>query len=114
MSYLLPDVLERFEPEGRIVPVVFDSPHSGCTYPRDFDHRIDRIHLRQTEDAFVDELFADAPGMGATLLRAPVWRRGSEDQNRSVEGWASADQAAFGNASDTSNPGSPPSLMLAL
>jgi N-formylglutamate amidohydrolase len=84
MSYLLADVLERFEPEGRIVPVVFDSPHSGRIYPRDFGHRIDRIYLRQTEDAFVDELFADAPGMGATLLCA-LFPRSYVDLNRSSD-----------------------------
>ena len=63
MSYLVPDVLERFEPEGHIVPVVFDSPHSGSIYPRDFGHRIDRIRLRQTEDAFIDELFGVGPAL---------------------------------------------------
>ncbi len=84
MSYLIPDVLERFEPEGRIVPVVFDSPHSGSIYPRDFGHCIDRIYLRQTEDAFIDELFADAPGLGATLLCA-LFPRSYVDPNRSPD-----------------------------
>ena len=84
MSYLVPDVLERFEPEGQIVPVVFDSPHSGSIYPRDFGHRIDRIRLRQTEDAFIDELFADAPGMGAVLLCA-LFPRSYVDPNRSPD-----------------------------
>ena len=84
MRYLLADVFERFEPEGRIVPVVFDSPHSGHSYPRDFGHRIDRIHLRHTEDAFVDELFADAPGRGAMLLCA-LFPRSYVDLNRSPD-----------------------------
>ncbi|TFH50600.1 MAG: N-formylglutamate amidohydrolase [Lysobacterales bacterium] len=84
MSYLIPDVLERFDPEERIAPVVFDSPHSGNIYPDDFGHRIDRIHLRQTEDAFIDELFADAPGNGATLLCA-LFPRSYVDPNRSPD-----------------------------
>ena len=84
MSYLVPDVLERFEPEGRIVPVIFDSPHSGSVYPDDFGHCIDRIHLRRTEDAFIDELFGDAPGKGASLLCA-LFARSYVDPNRSPD-----------------------------
>ena len=84
MSFLIPDVLERFDPEGRVAPVVFDSPHSGNIYPDDFGHCIDRISLRQTEDAFIDELFADAPGQGATLLHA-LFPRSYVDPNRSPD-----------------------------
>jgi len=84
MSFLIPDVLERFDPQGRVAPVVFDSPHSGNVYPDDFGHCIDRMHLRQTEDAFIDELFADAPGRGATLLHA-LFPRSYVDPNRSPD-----------------------------
>lgn len=84
MSYLLPDVLARFDPEGRPAPVVFDSPHSGNIYPDDFGHCIERIYLRQTEDAFIDELFADAPAHGATLLCA-LFPRSYVDPNRSPD-----------------------------
>ena len=84
MRYLLPDVLERFDPQGRFAPVVFDSPHSGSVYPDDFGHCIDRIHLRRTEDAFIDELFGDAPAMGATLLCA-LFARSYVDPNRSCD-----------------------------
>ena len=84
MSHLVPDILERFDPEGRLAPVVFDSPHSGSIYPDDFGHCIDRIHLRQTEDAFIDELFAEAPRRGATLLCA-LFPRSYVDPNRSPE-----------------------------
>jgi N-formylglutamate deformylase len=84
MSYLLPDVLERFDAQARIAPVVFDSPHSGNIYPDDFGHRIEHIHLRRTEDAFIDELFGDAPAMGATLLRA-LFPRSYVDPNRSPD-----------------------------
>lgn len=84
MIYLIPDVLERIEPDAGFAPVVFDSPHSGNVYPDDFGHAIDRIHLRRTEDAFVDELFADAPAKGATLLRA-LFPRSYVDPNRSPD-----------------------------
>lgn len=84
MIYLIPDVLERIEPDAGFAPVVFDSPHSGNVYPDDFGHAIDRIHLRRTEDAFVDELFADAPAKGATLLRA-LFPRSYVDANRSPD-----------------------------
>ena len=81
MSNLVPDVLERLDPTANAAPVVFDSPHSGNIYPEDFGHCIGRIHLRRTEDAFVDELFADAPGKGATLVRA-LFPRSYIDPNR--------------------------------
>jgi len=84
MSLLIPDVLERFDPEGELAPVVFDSPHSGNVYPDDFGHSIDRMRLRRTEDAFIDELFSDAPGRGATLLCA-LFPRSYVDPNRSPD-----------------------------
>lgn len=84
MSYLIAEVLERFDPVERVAPVVFDSPHSGNIYPEDFGHCIDRLHLRRTEDAFIDELFSDAPGKGATLLCA-LFPRSYVDPNRSPD-----------------------------
>ena len=84
MSYLIAEVLERFDPVERVAPVVFDSPHSGNIYPEDFGHCIDRLHLRRTEDAFIDALFADAPGKGATLLCA-LFPRSYVDPNRSPD-----------------------------
>lgn len=84
MSNLVPDVLERRDPTADAAPVVFDSPHSGDIYPEDFGHCIDRIHLRRTEDAFVDELFAEAPGKGATLVRA-LFPRSYIDPNRAPD-----------------------------
>lgn len=84
MPYVISNVLERFEPDSSFVPVVFDSPHSGNVYPEDFAHSIERIHLRRTEDAFIDELFADAPRHGATLLCA-LFPRSYVDPNRSPD-----------------------------
>ena len=59
-------------PAGASGPVIFASPHSGRDYPADFvaAARLDPMSLRRSEDSFVDELFADAPGYGAPLLAA--------------------------------------------
>jgi len=53
-------------------PLIFVSPHSGADYPAAFvaASRLDAVALRGSEDAFVDELFAAAPQLGAPLLAA--------------------------------------------
>lgn len=64
-------------------PILFTSPHSGHAYPEAMleDMRVPLMALRQTEDAFVEELFADAPKFGATLVFAN-YARGYVDLNR--------------------------------
>ncbi|MBI2769847.1 MAG: N-formylglutamate amidohydrolase [Burkholderiales bacterium] len=62
-------------------PVLLDSPHSGTHYPPSFGHACPRALLRQTEDAFVDEIFGFGPGLGATLVRA-TFPRSFIDANR--------------------------------
>lgn len=59
-------------PVRQTVPIVFASPHSGNHYPAEFlaQSRLDPHALRKSEDSFVDELFAAAPGFGAPLLAA--------------------------------------------
>lgn len=66
----LEDVLTRRAPTGAPVPVVLDSPHSGTRDPDDFRPAAPAEALRQTRDAFVDEIFGAAPGLGAVLLAA--------------------------------------------
>lgn len=70
----------------RAVPVIFASPHSGREYPAEFvaAARLDAHGLRRSEDSFVDELFADAPSLGAPLLAA-TFPRAFCDPNR--EAW---------------------------
>src|SRR5438874_2809167 len=65
-------VLDLREPVARRLPLVLASPHSGSEYPADFvaASRLDPLALRQSEDSFVDELFAGAPLLGAPLLSA--------------------------------------------
>ena len=74
---------EILEPAEQTVPVVFASPHSGRDYTPGFltESRLDAVTLRRSEDAFVDEIFAAAPGAGAPLLRAH-FPRAYVDPNR--------------------------------
>ncbi|MBI1181886.1 MAG: N-formylglutamate amidohydrolase [Alphaproteobacteria bacterium] len=71
------------EPARQAAPLVFSSPHSGRHYPADFvaASRLDALTLRASEDAYVDELFAEAPKHGAPLLQA-VYARAWLDVNR--------------------------------
>lgn len=59
-------------PERLGIPYIFNSPHSGRVYPRAFlaASRLDATALRKSEDSFVEELFASAPGLGAPLMHA--------------------------------------------
>ncbi len=66
--------------------VVFASPHSGNLYPPDFvaASQLDELALRSSEDAFVDDLFGDAPRHGAPLLAA-LAPRAYVDVNRAAD-----------------------------
>ncbi len=70
---------EILAPADQRLPFVFNSPHSGVCYPQSFldASRLDRLTIRRSEDAFVDELFAGVVPIGAPLLRAhfpaPIW-----------------------------------------
>jgi N-formylglutamate amidohydrolase len=76
------NVVERIDPDITAIPLVLDSPHSGCIYPEDFGSRLPRIALRHTEDAFIDDLFGAGPEFGATMVRA-LFPRSYIDPNRS-------------------------------
>jgi N-formylglutamate amidohydrolase len=67
-------------------PFVFSSPHSGRDYPARFlaESQLDALAIRSSEDAFVDELFADAPACGAPLIAARV-PRAFIDLNRACD-----------------------------
>lgn len=60
------------EPATQTIPFVFNSPHSGSVYPPDFlaASNLDTLAIRRSADHFVDELFGDAPELGAPLLVA--------------------------------------------
>ena len=78
--------LDLRRPCSRVLPLVVASPHSGSHYPAQFvaASRLDPMALRRSEDAFVDEIFAAAPGLGAPLLAAR-FPRAYLDVNR--EAW---------------------------
>lgn len=78
------DAVRIHGPSGAAIPLVFDSPHSGSIYPADFDHAIDRMTLRRSEDAHVEELFRGATDHGATLLHA-LFPRCYIDPNRNSD-----------------------------
>lgn len=63
---------ETIRPRRVMAPLVFNSAHSGRDYPERFlaMTRLDHLSIRQSEDAFVDELFQRAPHLGAPLIRA--------------------------------------------
>jgi N-formylglutamate amidohydrolase len=63
------EILEPAELRG---PVAFNSPHSGCVYPRAFlaTARLDLTTLRRSEDCFVDELLTGVVTRGHPLMRA--------------------------------------------
>ncbi|CDZ38340.1 N-formylglutamate amidohydrolase [Neorhizobium galegae bv. officinalis] len=60
------------EPATQTIPFVFNSPHSGSFYPPEFlaESDLDSLAIRRSADHYVDELFADAPELGAPLLLA--------------------------------------------
>ncbi|WP_174799927.1 N-formylglutamate amidohydrolase [Microvirga aerophila] len=60
------------EPPAQSVPFIFNVPHAGAVYPASFlaESRLDAMALRRSEDAFVDELFAEVPSLGAPLMTA--------------------------------------------
>jgi N-formylglutamate deformylase len=64
------DVLTIFQSKSTTLPLVFDSPHSGKTYPPDFNFSCDFKILQSAEDNFVDDLFASCTDHGASFLCA--------------------------------------------
>jgi N-formylglutamate deformylase len=74
------NVLSVTAPVSEWIPVVLDSPHSGCNYPQDFDVAVQMEVLRTGEDTFVDQLF---PGpVNGALMVAAEFPRTYIDPNR--------------------------------
>jgi len=59
-------------PADQRVPFVFNSPHSGRTYPKSLRDasRLNDLDIRRSEDVLVDQLFASVVAIGAPLLAA--------------------------------------------
>jgi len=62
---------EITEPGIWRAPVIFNSPHSGSVYPREFlaASRIDEATLRRSEDSFMDEIVGDLVERGFPVVR---------------------------------------------
>lgn len=73
-------------PKRRETCVVFASPHSGRAYPQTFLAKsvLDERTIRTSEDAFVDDLLAVVPTLGAPLLAAKA-PRAYLDLNRGAD-----------------------------
>jgi N-formylglutamate amidohydrolase len=89
MSPHAPEIVLPYElslPRRQSAPLVLASPHSGRAYAPDLlaMSQLDELTLRQSEDCFVDELFADAPGLGVPLLAA-TFPRVFLDANREAD-----------------------------
>ena len=64
-------------------PLLLDSPHSGVTYPADFNYSCDLATLRQAEDTHVEKLYDFAPGLGVAWVEA-LFPRAYLDANRNT------------------------------
>lgn len=62
---------EIVEPAKWRAPIIFNSPHSGSTYPDEFlaASRIDLPTLRRSEDSFMDELIGHLSTRGFPTVR---------------------------------------------
>ncbi len=62
---------EISEPAQWRAPIIFNSPHSGSVYPREFlsASRIDIVALRRSEDSFMDELIGGLSDRGFPVVR---------------------------------------------
>ncbi len=78
--------IDLVKPAVPTTPVIFTSPHSGRLYPVELlsRARLGEHELRQSEDSYVDLLFADVPRAGAPLLKAN-FPRAYVDVNRSPD-----------------------------
>ncbi len=77
-----PNVLTLLGFNTQSCPLVFDSPHSGTIYPKDFNHNSNFELVRMGEDTHVHELFGNCVEKGCILLQAE-FPRSYIDPNRS-------------------------------
>ncbi len=85
LKSLLAEPFQILRPQIQTLPFVFASGHSGRRYPESLiaQSRLDRLTLRRSEDAFVDELFAGVVGLGAPMIAA-LFPRAYCDVNRGI------------------------------
>lgn len=80
------DVYRILRPLRQDTAVIFASPHSGRDYDPAFvaQTTLDAHSIRSSEDAYIDQLFGDAPLFGAPLMAANV-PRAFIDMNRAPD-----------------------------
>ncbi|NCC21308.1 MAG: N-formylglutamate amidohydrolase [Alphaproteobacteria bacterium] len=78
-----PGIYELSWPSSPL-PLIFDSPHSGRTYPKDFHYTCQSAIIEKAEDRYVDRLFEHVTEYGATLLSA-LFPRSYIDVNRAED-----------------------------
>lgn len=68
--------VELTPPKTEPTPVLVEVPHSGLQIPPEVDLELDAspLSVLRDSDIYVDQLYADAPNFGATLLVARVSR----------------------------------------
>lgn len=81
-------------PSEPAVPLILDSPHSGSVYPPDFRPARPMAQVRGAEDFAVDQLFADAVGLGVPLFKA-LFPRIYVDVNRAQSDIVPASVAGY-------------------
>src|ERR1700758_3072976 len=76
---VMPELQDEFDPPFEALepaecrgPLLFNSPHSGRIYPREFllTSRLDLATLRRSEDSFVGELIEGVVARGHPVVRA--------------------------------------------
>lgn len=77
------DTVFRLKKPQQPSALVFDSPHSGGLYPKDFKHACADHDLRRAEDWMVDDLFSSAAHHGAYLYA--LFPRSYIDVNRAID-----------------------------
>jgi N-formylglutamate amidohydrolase len=63
-------------PRGAARPLLVEVPHAGTLVPEELRRELllDEAGVRRDADLYVDELYREAPALGATLLYTPVSR----------------------------------------
>ena len=65
---------ELITPQSNVIPLIFDSPHSGSSFPSDFVSDVSASQLKTGWDAFIEELWEASTNFGAHLLHAKFSR----------------------------------------
>lgn len=68
--HIEPEIFHRFDPITPPVPVLVDVSRSGRLYPADFRSPVPFTTLHDNVSMYVDEIWKEAPRVGATMLQA--------------------------------------------